>query len=694
MFTRFSTLLTTQILAELVRVRQKSLSTRLGRSIRSSRRHRVYAALLLVIFLSSTIASTLQVVFPATAYALDESARKVLPEQNEAFGRLLTYDTKRSSYEYNAGYSGTGGSEMSAHGSASPRMTASFKVNPAEGMTVSDPLRSLSFGLKPMFELGQGRQEQNQMVYPLSNGKGYLVYTAQVSGVKEDILLGKFQGDRLTYDYELELPSGAEARLEKNGSIGVYGSSIPINGAVATGTEADKQLLEKARSKAKKDALLFTLPAPVVVESKKTQSQVKAHFELKGTRLKVVAENLRGASYPLSIDPSVYVETAQKLMRGNNETNVDFDVSNELIRKGKLTGGRFDNWLSSLALPSNRWGHGTAVAGGYIYTVGGMQSNTRTQTVYWAKLNTTNKTIQAPNPGNGACASWCTSSAYNLPVATSNHSLIAYNGFLYVLGGETATGRTNAVYIAKIGANGEPSLWHPTDQNTANWVYWYSAGTLSSERSLAGAAAYNNRLYLAGGRTNTAAGGVTTTEVADINPVGTLGAWSTTNMVALPSVRHSHNILVYNDRMYLIGGNSGGVVQSSVQYIRIGSDGKHLGSWVSTKPMLLPRMSPGGTFSTIWGGYLYVSGGCTGVAGTGDYCSVSGLSQARDIQLASINADGSLTNWNVITGITNARMGFGLVSWRETIYGVGGCTNQSETDGTCTTDTSVATYGA
>lgn len=648
---------------------------------------------MLLLFVISTVTAAVQPFMSVRAYALDTAAREVLPEQNEKFAEVLKYDAKLQSYEYNAGYTGTINPDSTMDSSGSPRITAGFSSDPAKGVTVTDPANKISMTLKPKFQLGMGRQEKNQLLYPLQNGRGYLVYTAQASGVKEDILLAAFQGDRLTYDYDIELQNGLEARLEKNGSLGVYGTDIPILGNVATGSEKDRGLLEKARAKAKKNNLLFTVPAPVVIETSKTNSQVKARFELENNRLRVVASNLEGASYPLSIDPSVYVETAQKLMRGNNETNIDFDVNNELIRKGKLTGGRFDNWLNGLTLPNNRWSHGTAVAAGYVYVIGGMQDSTRVANVYWAKFNTTTGAIEAPNPGNGACASWCTNSLYDLPAAMSAMSAVAYNGFLYVFGGETASGKSNAVYISKLGANGEPSLWHPTDTDKNNWVYWYTAASLSTERSYTAAAAYNNRMYLVGGRTTAAAGGVTTVEVADINPIGTLSSWSTTGMVALTSVRHSHSMQIYNDRMYVIGGNSGGVLQSSVQYIKIAGDGTMAGSWISTKALSAGRMTMGGSFTAIWGGYLYVAGGCTGIAGIGDWCSVAGLSGAQNIQLASINADGSITNWSTITGLSQARTGYGLVAWRETIYGLGGCTSMNESTGACSTATSAINYG-
>lgn len=664
-----------------------------------------YAWLLAFLFVVSTAVGVLQPLFPAHAYALDDAARDVLPKPTQEYGKFMQYNAEKAAYLFNAGYTGSASDDALGSG-GTPRITATFPQNAAVGITATDPINSLDLVMKPQFAVGKASKSDNQIFYPLLNERGALVYTGQVDSVKEDILLASYSADRMSFDFDLALPDGLQARVETNGTIGIYGSSLPINGQVATGTDQDKALLEAARKNAKKDKLLFSIPAPIAVESNKQRSQVKLRYELDGTQLRIVAEHLKGASFPLAIDPSVYIETAQKLMRGNNETNVDFNTTNELIQKGELTGGRFDNWLNGMSLPANRMNMGTAVAGGYIYVVGGMQSNTRVNTVYWAKLSTTDNSITTAQPGTGTnpgtdatgtCTSWCTNSAYNLPVALSGMSLVAYNGFLYVIGGETSSGISNAVYIAKLGANGEPSLWYPgaqdTDTDKSTWTYWYQAGNLSTERAYAGAAAYNNRLYLVGGKTTAASGGVTTVEYANMNPTGTLSAWTSTGMVALPSARRSHNIQIYNDRMYLIGGISGTAVQSSIQYIKLSSDGTMAGSsWSTAIPMLKSRFSDGGTFSTIWGGYLYVAGGCSALSGAGT-CSVAGLSAAQDIELASINADGSVTNWTAVTGLNSARTSYGLVSWRQTIYGIGGCVVTSDTLTTCNTDTNLDSYG-
>lgn len=648
---------------------------------------RIGAGLVALMMIATTVAQVVQPRLDTAKYNISRYESRLLDDPVDLYGKKVTYDNKTQAFLYNEGYQQSG--EVAGL-VASPKISASFNAVKDRDVTVTDPVTNVSLTFKPQFGLDAPQQNVNRIIYPLKGKAASNVYTLKANGLKEDIILNEYQGDNLEFNYKLGLTDGTEARAESDGSIAIYGADSALLGNVSTGSDKDSDLLKKARDKAEKTQLLFRIPAPFVMQPGKKPSPAKAWYSLKDDTLTLYASGLRGVAYPLSIDPSVYVETASKLMRGNNESNIDFDVDNELIQKGKTTGARFDAWTSSLALPNARWNHSTAVAGGYIYVAGGNSGSAAVGTVYWAKFNTTTGAIEAPNPGTGACASWCNNAVYDLPAVRDGASMVAYNGYLYVFGGrDNAGAHTSTVYIAKIGANGEPSLWHPTDTNKSNWVYWYSDTALSTERSFSGAAAYNNRMYLLGGQTNASSGGMTTVEKADITPVGKLGTWSTTSMVALPSARHGHNVQVYNDRMYVIGGNTSGTLKATVEYIKINNDGTMTNnSWISTTSFVSARMSWGGNFSTIWGGYIYVTGGCTAVNGSG-YCTTI----ASDIQLASINADGSITDWGSIAGVTSARIGFGFVAWRNVLYGIGGCTAHNTTTGACTTTATLTQYG-
>lgn len=620
------------------------------------------------------------------SYELSQQAETLLPAPQESLA--MAVKDQLTSYEYSKEHQP---SVLKDGLVSAPRFTASFSRNPSDGIKVTDPVAFIDLTLKPKFGIGSPRKDQNRIVYPHSQNDIQSVYTLQPGQMKEDIILNSYQGDELKFDYELDLPDGVEARMEPNGSVGIYSVDPTLLGDITAGSTKDQQLLDKARQNGDKTMLIYTIPAPFIKEYQKNVTKAHTWLSLDGNTLTLHAEGLKKANYPVSIDPSVYIDTAARLMQGNNESNIDFDVDNELIQKGKTTGGRFDAWTSTLALPAARWNHQTAVYGGYIYVVGGNSGSSSQTTVYWAKINNSTGAIEAPNPGNGACASWCTSSNYDLPSSRQGAAIVIYSGYMYIMGGINGAGtRQDTVYIAKIGANGEPQLWHPTDTRKDNWVYWYSDTALSSARSLSRAVAYNNTMYIVGGTTAGTTTGIATVERASISPTGVLTNWTAETGLGTGNERYGMGVHVYNDYLYVIGGAKSTTTQTTIYYNKINSDGT-LNSWqTNATPLDTARAGLGGSFSTIWGGYLYVAGGCTTV--TAQYYCSSNISS--DIRLASINADGSITDWTTIAGITGTRMSYGFTAWRNNLYAIGGCTATNSASTTCSSPSSNTYYGS
>ncbi|HSX33890.1 MAG TPA: hypothetical protein VLF91_06160 [Candidatus Saccharimonadales bacterium] len=941
------------------------------------------------------------------AYALGD-ASGLLPVPSQTMADKIKFDSQQGVYNFNAGWRPAPADSLLDNTNA--QISASVYVDPSKGVTVTDPVSNISFAVTPKMLLAPGQQDLNNIVYPLNDGTGWLVYTMQGTGVKEDLVLHASPADTMTYTYNLSLGKDFTTKTDREGNIGIFGNTT-FSGNVSTASDADAALLAKAKAKAPKDTLLFIIPAPIIKQSGGRPSKVQAKYVLHGSDLQLVVTGLDKGKYPLTIDPSIYVETAEKFMRGNNETNIDFDVPDTLIRKGPTTGARFDAWNPTTNLPFQLWGAGTAAAGGFLYTVGGASSingqifstagtssyvvptgattmtvkmwgggggggagsgssgvggngggggyaqaditttpgesltitvgtggadstannngangggysavqrsatylvqaggggggggargntsggaggagggssgvaggaatgggggagttsagggagtlgtggeagiagvanaggdaggssttcttsitghtggaggfgaggkggtaatceggggggggrfggggggsanatnaggggggggsdlvtganttetagsgttpgnnsdalrsgagqggtggasqststngtaglvvifvtstpSATTSSVSWSKFSTSNGSIASPDPGTGVCSGWCSNSVYNLPTPRINLSLVAYNGFLYALGGEDSScttgngtgdsGVCKTVYIAKLGANGEPRLWHPTDTNQANWVYWYKDTDLSSPRSLAGAVAYNNRLYFLGGKTSASGvkSAVTTVEEADITGTGKLSSFTATGMVTLrdPSnnastlARYGFGAQVYNDHIYVIGGASSltsGSPSSSTQYITINpADGTMSGNWLTSTTIkdssgnAEGKMTNGGSFTAVWGAYIYISSGCLAYNASG-YCT----SVASDTQLASINADGSLDNWNVNALVSDTRMGHAIITWRNYIYEIGGCSAQDASTGVCTTTLNTINY--
>ena len=907
------------------------------------------------------------------------TAGNLLPEPGSGVAEAIKHDKKEHAYTYK---NTARGNTLAAVKETSKASTSGVSItanqDPAKGVSVTDETNGVGFSMSPEFKLSQGRLLDNHVVYPLHDGTGWTVYSILATGVKEDILLTKATADTQSYSFNLNLGDSLEARTLSDGSIGIYGNNI-FSGNVSTGTDADANLLQKARSSAPKDTLIFRIPKPVITESGGKKSGASALYILNGKHLTIKADGLLKAQYPLSIDPSIYVVTAQQFMQGNNESNIDFDVSNKLIKKTATTGARFNAWNSTMGLPSLKWGAGTVAAGGFMYSVGGTSLNgqiyntqgastleipagttsitvkawgggggggtgaagagggnggggayltetlavtpgetldlyvgggggggsatsgsaggggghtsiyrgstllalvggggggggatnsvaggaggaagntgvaggtsgaagaggggsvstggaggsggnnpgtagsslngglgadgrngagsdgggvngglatggaggitinnsrgggggggsgyfgggggsasnntsggagggggssiagasatgvtisagtgttaanasdssragagtggtaapagTRSgngsngiiivsfgsgnfnptvgQSVSWAQLDTSTGEINSPDPGSGACSGWCTTSAYNLPAPRKNFSLVAYNGFLYAMGGTDQAGNTQkSVYISKLGANGEPQLWSPTSTDQATWSYWYRDTDLTSSATSFAATAYNNRMYIAGGTNG--ANFYSSVYYANINPNGRLG--SLTTSTSLPLTLGNGDIQIYNDRLYYIGGQSAlaDAPRTSVYYNKINADGS-LNSWNTTSSLLNGRVGAGTGFTAIWGAYLYISGGCTAVNGSG-YCT----SISSDTQLASINADGSLDAWGTIGGVSNGVIGSNVVTWRNRIYMTGGCAAQNTSTGACDIMSSASVYG-
>ncbi len=861
-------------------------------------RHKLVSRLIILFLVSLILFSIISPIYKdvnkGKEYELS-TFNALLDEPIQLYADKLQYNPKKQQYIFNEGYTATPG-EVSGD-SGSPKVTATFGTAVEKNaVTLTDPVNSVGITFTPKFQLGEPKKDQNRIMYPVTGKNALKVYTLKGSGIKEDIVLRDAPSeDTLEFEYDISLPDGVELRSENDGSLGAYGVTSTLLGNVSTGTAQDAELLEKARENGEKNNLLFTIPAPFVVELGKKQSNARAWFSIEGTKLTLFSSGLKSASYPLSIDPTIYVETARKLMRGNNETNVDFDTTNELIQKSQTTGARIDGWVDSTDMDAGLWDQSTATAGGYVYRAGGRSdptmpylagsqstqvstagtsfamgmptdrpagdlyvaiisragsgtitppsgwllyttgtnSTTTTRdvamyyrigvgsepatytwtnsasvqwtgvilriksfdsanpisassaattgtstssvspifsavtpahdatliiraiginevdptdytwlpsghtklssstsvdstasstalvvasldapplasasavaaslaldgilvenygavsvairpatvtagyqnTVEWAQFNSTTLTIDSPNPGNGVCSGWCNDSAYNLPANRVGMSMVAYNGFLYALGGTpdgTAANGTTTVWVSKLGANGEPQLWHPSVGTPAYW--FVSANTLPAALSYTSIAAYENKLYLVGGR-DTSGNSINSVYAADLLPTGDVGPWSTTGMQNLttPGARYGHSVHVYNDTMYVIGGSNSGTLLNTVYLSKLNTDGT-MNAWVQTTSFSTARSSFGGQMTAVWGAYIYLAGGCSVV--TSNYCSTI----QSDVQLASINADGTLAPWNPILTLSNQRVGYSFVAWQEGLYRLGGCNNQS-----------------
>lgn len=600
-------------------------------------------------------------------YALG-NAGTLLDKPDPLLTSKLQFDAQQQAFVFNANYNPVL-AKSDARGGG-PQITATAFKDPAKGLQVLDPQNQISFTITPRFRLLEGQQDGNRVVYPLGDGTGWLVYTMQVGGVKEDIVLDHANGNTMTLKYDLGLGNNFAARYQKDGSIGVFGADSILTSQVATGSEKDAKLLASARRSAPKTKLFFSLPPPIAYQPDHTQANIDVRYELKSQTLKMIATRLKQGRYPLSIDPSVTVTSTSDLFRDiNPDSNADLNGTTGSISRGAVTGGVIPAWTTNANnLATARFLHGATIIDDYAYVAGGAGANSTSNltSVEFARLSSSGASI----------GTWATTTS--LPTALSRFTLLAYNGYLYAIGGATSTTScatvSSAVYYTRIQVNGQLSGTWTTNPNNL------PAGVCGL-----GAAAYNGKVYVAGGRTGSATStGVTTVAYATVNPDGSLTSFTSDDSV-LPAARFDGDVRLYNGYMYIIGGNLNGTLTNTVLYAPLASDGSIYGtgsaSWKSASLFGTARSNMGASFSATNDGYMYVQGGCN------TYTSDSCTSVRNEIQVAQINADGSLGPWSDVATTIAAlsRVGNSIVLWRGTIYSFAGCTSMNAGAVSCAT---------
>jgi hypothetical protein len=225
---------------------------------------------------------------------------------------------------------------------------------------------------------------------------------------------------------------------------------------------------------------------------------------------------------------------------------------------------------TGFSLPTATEEAAAVVYNGYIYFMGGA-TGSLVPTVDYVLLNA-NGSLGPPSSGTCAAAGgtqetdWCESpttanTGFSLPVAINAASAVAYNGYIYFMGGYTSTAVPTVDY-ALLNANG--SLGPPAAGTCAaaggsqNTVWCESSTTANTGFSLpaatwsAAVTVYNGYIYLIGGATTFA---VSAVYYAPIYNGGSIGPWASTT--SLPEVTYYATAVAYNGYIYLLGGNNG-----------------------------------------------------------------------------------------------------------------------------------------
>jgi hypothetical protein len=281
--------------------------------------------------------------------------------------------------------------------------SAIFPKDYNQGMTVYDDISAISFSIAPNFGSAPLKNMGNHMVYPVSRNI-QAVYTLKGDGVREDLILNKSIGDNANFSYTLKLPNYLQARLESSGAVGIYSANPALFGNITYGSDSDKAKVAAARVSSAKTNLVFELLPPVINENNGKQngsaSAAHAKFSLNGNLLTVAATGLSKLSYPISIDPSVLVNSS--FGSGNNEGGAS--VTSGSVSEGGLTGGSFSGGWNytynsgsggsySGGFTNGREGLSTVAYNGYLYVMGGHTSSSTSGSPSWSTAGTYNWTV-------------------------------------------------------------------------------------------------------------------------------------------------------------------------------------------------------------------------------------------------------------------------------------------------------------
>jgi hypothetical protein len=243
--------------------------------------------------------------------------------------------------------------------------------------------------------------------------------------------------------------------------------------------------------------------------------------------------------------------------------------------------------------PTDRFGASAAVSGGYIYLAGGcigdLDCNNAANIVDYAPLN-----------ADGSVGTWTTTTS--LPADRVYGKMEQAGGTLYYIGGQDdLKAAQSTIYYATPGTDGSISSWA-----TASGGIGDTAAASPTARTQFGATVWNDRIYVAGGYSDTNTSTNTVFVSPQLSSGGDIAANSWTSSTAFNVPRNGPTAIAYANNLYILGGHDSIEFLSDVQYIQINSDGSLDTSWSYTAS--LPRnVSHADGFAA--NGYMYLFGG-------------------------------------------------------------------------------------
>jgi N-acetylneuraminic acid mutarotase len=210
-----------------------------------------------------------------------------------------------------------------------------------------------------------------------------------------------------------------------------------------------------------------------------------------------------------------------------------------------------------------------------------------------------------------------------LPTPTARHASVVHNGRIYVIGGYDGVNQFDNVSFGQIRANGEIDAWNQTTP-------------LPERRAGAAAVVWNNFVYVIAGAGPTWEGRSEQNTIfyAQIMSDGSIGNW-TLDQYLLPERLVSHTAVVWNERIYVLGGWNGYSPQNEIYYTEINPANGSLAHAWTQNPRNLPFQWES-TTALVHDGTILMIGGWYGATGPAH----------GKVMNASVEADGTIGIWD------------------------------------------------
>ena len=259
--------------------------------------------------------------------------------------------------------------------------------------------------------------------------------------------------------------------------------------------------------------------------------------------------------------------------------------------------GRINTWHETSEMVTPRTGLGAVASNGFVYAVGGSDSN-------WQSLDSAEYAKILPN---GDLGPWKTD-PHRLKTARSNLSLLRHESLdgsvsLYAVGGVGQVGSKtvhfDSVEFAPVQADGSLGEWR------------HASFDMKGGRSTPAAFVEFNRLYICGGWGDRNFDDVfSDVQYTSLSPDADLNPWQTNSSGLWMRMYGQTASVVHTSTgsfAVLIGGTLGeGNIISFIQYGRIHEDGS-VGPWIMARTKI--DRGRWGHAATIIGSRLYVAGG-------------------------------------------------------------------------------------